>query len=549
MNPSQAHWIRFSQVVQRFSTNKWQYLYGVLAAFNVLTISASLFANHQIMTIYAQSVEVNQQWANRLQRYSDVSRLLAEMNAPGNNLFESQNVALESNRLQVAQTNFQTTIRAIRQELHRSVAATEAAILLRDLDAVEQAMAQMVTEAALIFAYFRQKQPAYAGRRMAAMDQSYHEANQALAEFRYNVSQIQHQQLAHQKQSAYAFERYQTAIAWATVVVVGGVSIYGHQLAQKMKSDAREKEHSIDELQRAEALLHQQNQELQLALATLQNTQLQLLQSEKMSSLGQLVAGIAHEINNPVGFIAANLIHIRDYSRDLLYLIQLARESCFQAIPALQAEAELIDLEFIESDLPKTLHSMQVGTDRIRDIVISLRSFSRLDEAELKTVDIHAGLESALLILQHRFKSTSSGIELSKNYGDLCSVECYAGQLNQVFMNILTNALDALEEAEKTHDRQRLPEQQQIKISTDRLGTDWIQIAIADNGPGMSAQIQQRIFEPFFTTKPVGKGTGLGMSISYQIVQENHHGKLECFSTPERGTEFVITIPVCQPKS
>ncbi|MBD0339544.1 MAG: HAMP domain-containing histidine kinase, partial [Microcoleus sp. Co-bin12] len=213
----------------------------------------------------------------------------------------------------------------------------------------------------------------------------------------------------------------------------------------------------------------------------------------------------------------------------------------------IQIAAEEIDLEFLQEDLPKMLSSMKMGTDRIRQIVLSLRNFSRMDEAEFKAVDIHEGINSTLLILQHRLKDRPErpSIEVIQEYGSLPLVECYAGQLNQVFMNILTNAIDALENGNASRTFQDIQANpNQIKIMTSVVDGRWVQIAIADNGPGIPPDIQQQIFNPFFTTKPIGKGTGMGMSISYQIVTEKHNGKLECFSTPGEGTQFVIQIPI-----
>jgi signal transduction histidine kinase len=305
--------------------------------------------------------------------------------------------------------------------------------------------------------------------------------------------------------------------------------------------------------------------ELKTTLSELQRTQAQVIQSEKMSSLGQLVAGIAHEINNPINFIHGNLVHVQDYTKDLLGFLHLYQRHYPSASPEITAEAEAIDLEFMQEDLPKTLSSMRLGTERIRQIVLSLRNFSRMDEAEIKSVDIHEGIDSTLLILQHRLKATPQRreIEIIKDYGTLPLVECYVGQLNQVFMNILTNAIDALEDKKQndpspsanagleatTNHRtvqtiQKNPNR--ITIRTSVAGDRSVQIAIADNGSGMPKAVQEQIFNPFFTTKPVGKGTGMGMSISYQIITERHNGKLICFSSPGEGTEFVIEIPVRQ---
>lgn len=309
------------------------------------------------------------------------------------------------------------------------------------------------------------------------------------------------------------------------------------QIAQAFNYMAAEIQHNTEVLQKSEQQLKTKTEELENTLQELSQTHTQLIQQEKMSSLGQLVAGVAHEINNPVNFIHGNLSHLELYFQDLLSLVKLYQECYPEPLPELETKAEEIELNFLQEDLPKILSSMRVGTKRIREIVLSLRSFSRMDEAELKPVDIHEGIESTLLILQHRFKATAERPEITivRNYGNLPEIECYSGQLNQVLMNILANAIDALEEKKDSCS--------QIKISTSVVDSHWVKIAIADNGPGIPAQIKSKIFNPFFTTKPVGKGTGLGMSISYQIITEKHGGNLECFSTPGIGTEFVIQIP------
>ncbi len=285
--------------------------------------------------------------------------------------------------------------------------------------------------------------------------------------------------------------------------------------------------------------LEQKAQELQTALQELGSAQAQLVQSEKMSSLGQLVAGVAHEINNPVNFIYGNLNHAEAYIQDLICLLQLYEQHCHPPAAEIQAKAKSIDLDFLLKDLPKLLTSMKVGSDRIREIVLSLRNFSRLDEAEMKVVDIHEGIDSTLLILQNRLKAKHGcpASQMIKHYGDIPLVECYAGQLNQVFMNILSNALDALEECDQ---------QGQIHIYTEQKDSNQVRIRIADNGMGMTETTCRQIFDPFFTTKSVGKGTGLGLSISYQIVTEKHGGSLQCVSSLGQGAEFIIEIPIQQ---
>lgn len=301
-----------------------------------------------------------------------------------------------------------------------------------------------------------------------------------------------------------------------------------------------------------------QAQQLEKTLQDLQHTQAQLIQTEKMSSLGQLVAGVAHEINNPVNFIYGNLQYANTYAEDLLNLVRLYKEKYPDPLPEIKAVMAENELDFLMEDFPKLLDSMKIGADRIRDIVLSLRNFSRLDEAERKSVDIHEGIESTLLLLRNRLKSNCDRqvIQVIKEYGNLPKVECYAGQLNQVFMNLLSNAIDALESrcandaleiAKKSlsidnqKDSSKPPK---IIISTQISHFNDVIIRIADNGTGINDAVKAKLFDPFFTTKPIGKGTGLGLTISYQIIVEKHRGKLECISAIGQGTEFIIQIPI-----
>ena len=296
-------------------------------------------------------------------------------------------------------------------------------------------------------------------------------------------------------------------------------------------------------------LAQAQTKQLEQTLHQLQRTQTQLIQSEKMSSLGQLVAGVAHEINNPVNFIYGNLSYTSEYTENLLKLLQLYQQQYPQPTATILEAIEAFEIDYIVEDLPKIVASMKVGADRIRDIVLSLRTFSRLDEAEMKQVDIHEGIESTLLILQNRLKNKPDRppINLIKEYGNLPLVECYPGQLNQVFMNLLSNAIDALEM--DMNKSERTGKNFAITIRTEVTANNCVVMRIADSGPGMSEDVKKRLFDPFFTTKPIGKGTGLGLAISHSIVVEKHGGELSCNSVLGEGSEFAIEIPLRQKRN
>ncbi|HEY9627884.1 MAG TPA: response regulator [Coleofasciculaceae cyanobacterium] len=309
--------------------------------------------------------------------------------------------------------------------------------------------------------------------------------------------------------------------------------------------------------QTLETQVKQRTAELTASVTQLKEAQIQLVQGEKMASLGQLVAGIAHEINNPINFIYGNLRPAEDYIEDLLGFVDCYQTHIPEAPAPVQDRMEEIDLAFLRKDLPQLIRSMKLGADRIRQIVLSLRTFSRLDEKEFKPVDIHEGLDSTLLILQYRLKRRDSGslpITVIKDYGALPPIECYPSQINQVFMNILANAIDALEERLQLDQQEKQAQSPHysaehpptIQIQTLQQSADRITIRISDNGPGIPEELQPKLFEAFFTTKSPGKGTGLGLSISYQLLVEKHHGMLSCHSKPGEGTQFVIELPVHQ---
>ncbi|MBE9184511.1 PAS domain S-box protein [Microcoleus sp. LEGE 07076] len=313
-----------------------------------------------------------------------------------------------------------------------------------------------------------------------------------------------------------------------------------------VQRDITDRKQAQQALHNSEAQSREQAAQLAAALDELKATHSQLVQSEKLSSLGLLIAGVAHEINNPVSFIYGNLAHVTNYTQDLFHHLELYQQHYPNPVAEIQQEREDNELDFLAEDLPRILSSMNLGVERICQIVQSLRNFSRHDDSQMKPVNLHEGIDSTLLILNHRLKGNGEmpPILIVKQYGKLPLVECFPGPINQVFMNILSNAIDALSDGNTQRTFQEMRDNPSlIRICTEVVG-NFVEIKISDNGPGISEEVKQRIFDTFFTTKPIGKGTGMGLSISYQIIVEKHQGELYCTSELGKGTEFSIKMPI-----
>ncbi|MEH2163596.1 MAG: response regulator [Nostoc sp.] len=346
---------------------------------------------------------------------------------------------------------------------------------------------------------------------------------------------------------------FMTALTDATDKVKGleiGAVDYITKPFQQEEVIARLKLHlKISHLTRTlEQRVQERTGELTQSLQQLQNTQLQLIQSEKMSTLGQMIAGIGHEINNPIGFISGNCSHIEEYVKDLLRLVNLQQQKLPHSDPEIVELVKEIDLEYLIEDLPNILASMHQGIGRLKDISLSLRTFARSDISSMVEFQIHEGIDSTLMLLKHRLQDQGkrSKIEVVKEYGNLPPITCYPGQLNQVFMNLIANAIDAFDDLYQNGSVQKIAATPYtITIATSVQPQEkTVSICIEDNAFGMPPEVQARIFEPSFTTKAVGKGTGLGLAISYQIIIDKHDGQIQCLSTSGQGTKFIITLGI-----
>ncbi len=369
-----------------------------------------------------------------------------------------------------------------------------------------------------------------------------------------NIYHVKHLDQHVQRLAQYQIQAYVTALIFQEDQLWGLLTAFHNTIPRTWQEDEIQLLAQVSEqlgiaIQQAEYVQQLQTQavELNCTLKDLKRSEMQLIQQEKMISLGQLVAGMAHEINNPINVIYGNLNHVERYSYDLLQLLTAYQHYYPNPPELLRADLHNADLPFLQEDLAKLLESMKLGSQRIRDLVLSLRNFSRLDEADCKFVNLHEGIDNALVFLQYRIQGnmTRPDIEIVKQYGELPLVECYARHFNQVMINLLTNAIDALEERSRSQScRDMAAHPYRIAITTTQTAADWIAVTIADTGTGIPERMRSRLFDPFFTSKPVGQGAGLGLSISYQIITEKHSGKFSCDSTWGEGTKFVIELPL-----
>jgi two-component system, NtrC family, sensor kinase len=520
---------------------RWHFLYFVLAAFDLLTICISLSLNHRLMGIHTQSVRINQQWSDRRGLLSELGQLAADVNAPGNDVFDSHDVPTDSARMEAALLRFDAAMAARRLELTNSVNidSRDRQELLEELDGVSVAMSNMVEEAHLIFGHFKQNRAREAGERMATMDRKFAQLNKELAGVRVTIQQIQNTNFAKQTAVARSLEGYEYGIAVAILLMVGGIALYGHKLSQSISRSMRENELYL-------AALQKEITERKRADQARQRMEVQLRHAQKMESIGQLAAGIAHEINTPTQFIGDNTRFLRDAFTELQKLLEaqvrlMAAAQAGSVPPALLTEVEdatkIADVNYLSEEIPKALDQSLDGIERVTNIVRAMKEFSHPGTTEKTALDLNRAIESTLIVCCSEWKYVA---DLATNFdASLPPVPVLPGEFNQVVLNIIINATHAI--ADVVGDGAK--GKGTISVSTRRDG-GWAEIRIGDTGTGIPEKARERVFDPFFTTKQVGKGTGQGLAIAHNVIVEKHDGTITFETETDKGTTFVIRLPL-----